>query len=167
MFKKTARLLATAAFGAAIALSNAGSARAANPSMLKDFNFDHPIFIHPAPFGKKHLVVQVSQGNPKRWNLALNSVQNILDYFGEERVQIVVVAFGPGLGMLLAKSPDAERIASMNAEGIEFDACHNTMMGIERATGHMPVLLPSAVIVPAGAVRIMQLEAHGFTYLKP
>jgi hypothetical protein len=33
--------------------------------------------------------------------------------------------------------------------------------------GHMPELVPSAVIVPGGVVRIMQLEKAGFAYIRP
>ncbi|WP_439097810.1 DsrE family protein, partial [Acidithiobacillus thiooxidans] len=80
---------------------------------------------------------------------------------------IVVVAFGPGLKMLVANSPVAKTIAAMNAEGVEFDACHNTMLAMAKKLGHLPKLVPSAVIVPAGIVRIMQLESHGFDYVKP
>ncbi|MBU2837690.1 hypothetical protein HF673_18910, partial [Acidithiobacillus thiooxidans] len=48
-----------------------------------------------------------------------------------------------------------------------FDACHNTMLQMAKKLGHLPKLVPSAVIVPAGIVRIMQLESHGFDYVKP
>ncbi|MCF3945238.1 DsrE family protein [Acidiphilium iwatense] len=159
--------LVAAFFGLAVfGFMPAGLARA-NPSMLKDFKFDHPIFQHPHQFATRHLVLQVSEAYPAVWTLALNNAQNVLNFMGDDKVQIVVVAYGPGLKMLLANSPDAKRIAAMDAEGIEFDACHNTMMAMMHATGHMPVLVPQAVIVPAGIVRIMQLETHGFAYIKP
>lgn len=144
----------------------AGTA-AANTSMLKTFNFDHPVFKHQLPFATAHLVIQVSQGNPARWNLVLNNAQNALDAMGAQNVQIVVVAYGPGLNMLIKGSPDTQRITSMDAEGIEFDACHMTMEAMAKKLGHMPVLVPQAVIEPGGVVRIMQLEAHGFAYVKP
>ncbi|MCE5420609.1 MULTISPECIES: DsrE family protein [Acidithiobacillus] len=139
----------------------------ANVSMMKDFNFDHPAFAHDHPFASRKLVVQVSQDNPARWDLVLNTTQNILNYFGQEKVQIVIVAFGPGLKFLLANSPVKQRIAALDAEGVEFDACHNTMLQFQKKLGHMPELVPSAVVVPAGIVRIMQLESHGFDYVKP
>ena len=139
----------------------------ANVSMLHDFHFDHPAFVHDHPFANRKLVVQISQDNPARWNLALNTSQNILNYFGQEKVQVVIVAFGPGLKFLLANSPMKQRIAALNAEGVEFDACHNTMLQFKKKLGHMPKMVPSAVIVPAGIVRIMQLESHGFDYVKP
>ncbi|MDA8260023.1 MAG: hypothetical protein M0Z99_31055, partial [Betaproteobacteria bacterium] len=52
---------------------------------------------------------------------------NLLDYFGQEKVRIVIVAYGPGLPMLLKNSTVAQRIASLDIEGVEFDACHTTM----------------------------------------
>ena len=144
----------------------AGTA-SANTSMLKTFNFSQPVFKHQLPFATAHLVIQVSQGSPARWNLVLNNAQNALDAMGAQNVQIVVVAYGPGLNMLIKGSPDTQRIASMDAEGIEFDACHMTMEAMAKTLGHMPVLVPQAVIEPGGVVRIMQLEAHGFAYVKP
>jgi intracellular sulfur oxidation DsrE/DsrF family protein len=151
---------------ACMALGWAGLAHA-NPSMMKSFKFDEPSYLQPHPFAKAHVVIQVDQDNPQRWGLALNNVQNMLDYMGSDKIQIIVVGFGPGLKMLLAHSPDAKRIESMAAEGVEFDACHNTMTAMARKLGHMPVLLPQPVIVPAGVIRIVQLEQHGFAYIKP
>lgn len=156
--------------GAALAtMLLAGSIAAAqtNPSMLKTFKFEQPTFIKPHPFAKAHVVVQVSQDDPARWHLVLNNVANMLQYMGEDRIHIVVVSYGPGLKMLLHNSKAGKRIASLSQEGVEFDACHNTMEGMARKLGHMPVLVPQAVIVPAGVIRIVQLQNHGFTYIKP
>ena len=153
----------------AIALFACGSVGVAhaNPSMLKNFNFSQPSFLQQHPFARAHVVIQVDQDKPQRWGLVLNNVQNMLDYMGPDKIQIVVVAFGPGLKMLLAHSPETKRIESIAAEGVEFDACHNTMEAMARKLGHMPALLPQPVIVPAGVIRIVQLEQHGFGYIKP
>ncbi|MDY0329200.1 MAG: hypothetical protein RBR52_01730 [Thiomonas sp.] len=163
-FMRPARHLALAF---ALALAGFATAQAANPSMLNDFKFDAPTFIHKLPFAKYDVVLQVSEDDPERWALVLNNAQNILDAVGQENARVVVVAYGPGLKMLLKNSPQAKRIASQNEEGIEFDACHNTMEGMAKKLGHLPALVPQAVIVPAGVLRIMQLEHAGFEYIKP
>ena len=150
-----------------LVLGCTGLAQAANPSMLKDFNFDKPAFIHDLPFAQYKVVMQVSQDDPALLNLALNNAQNLLDYFGQEKVRIVIVAYGPGLPMLLKNSTVAQRIASLDIEGVEFDACHTTMEGMAKKLGHMPQLVPQAVVVPAGVARIMQLEKAEFAYIKP
>ena len=166
-----ARLVRITLRAAALALVIGGTASAAPPpanvSMLKDFKFDHPIFVHHLPFAERHLVLQVSQADPARWTFVLNNAQNVIDFMGADKVQIVVVTYGAGLKMLFPDSPVAKRIAALNGEGVEFDACHNTMMAMAKVMGHLPALVPAAVIVPAGVVRIMQLEAHGFAYIKP
>ncbi|MGH7067745.1 MAG: DsrE family protein [Acetobacteraceae bacterium] len=154
-------------FGLALLLGGFVPATAANPSMLKTFSFDHPTFVKPHPFATLHVVIQVSENDPARWNLALNNAQNLLDYMGDDPIQIVIVTYGPGLRMILAGSPVAARIAALDDEGVEFDACHNTMENMAKHLGHLPALVSQAVIVPSGVIRILQLEAHGFLYVKP
>ena len=158
--------LAGAAVAATLLAGGMASAQT-NPSMMKTFKFEQPTFIKAHPFAKAHVVIQVSEDEPARWHLVLNNVANMLEYMGEDRIQIVVVGYGPGLKMLLPSSKMGKRIAALTQEGVEFDACHNTMEGMARKLGHMPVLVPQAVIVPAGVIRIVQLESHGFTYIKP
>jgi len=142
-------------------------AMAENWTLFHHYDFNKPQFTQSHPFAKQHLVVQIDQGNPHRWFLALSNVVNVLNYFGSDKIQVVVVAYGPGLKLLFANSPYAARIQGLTAQGVEFDACHQTMLGIKAHTGHLPKLLPSAVVVPGGVVRIMQLEQHGFNLLKP
>ena len=119
------------------------------------------------PFATHHYVIQVSENNPARWTLAMNNAQNLLDYYGPSNVEVVVVAYGPGLKMLFKHSKVAKRVQSEAMEGIEFDACHNTMKNMARKLGHMPAINASAKVVPAGVVRIGQLEGKGFAYIKP
>ncbi len=160
------RILAAAGLLLGLALGMTPSARAATPT-LAPFDFNNPTFTHSHPFAKAHVVIQVSQDSPAVWTLTLNNAKNLLDYFGPEQVQIVVVAYGPGLKIFFDKSPVAQYIASLDAEGVEFDACHNTYEAFTKALGKAPVLVPQAVMVPAGVVRIMQLEQHGFDYIRP
>lgn len=164
-----ALLVAVLAFAVAapvLAQNNLGP-DANNPSMLKNFDFDHPTFVHKEPFAKRHIVIQVSEANPHLWNLSLNNAQNVMKYFGNDNARIVVVTYGPGLKMLLAKSPVASRIKALDSSGVEFDACHNTMEHMAKKLGRLPKLVPQAVIVPSGVVRITQLEHAGFDYIKP
>lgn len=151
----------------AAGLFTAMPAGAANWSLYNHWDFAKPGFAHDLPFATQKVILQVSEDDVARWNLVLNNASNLLAIFGQSKVRIVVVAYGPGLKMLLAKSPVGSRIQSLDAEGVEFDACHQTMLKIQRLTGHLPKLVPQAAVVPGGVVRIMQLEDHGFDYLKP
>jgi uncharacterized protein len=148
-------------------LAAASPAQAENWSLQKHWNYDKIAYVHDLPFAQKKVVLQVSEGDQERWGLALNNASNLLGYWGQGKVRVVIVTYGPGLGMLLANSPVAARIQSLDAEGVEFDACHQTMLGIKRKTGKLPTLVPQAAVVPGGIVRVMQLEENGFDYVKP
>ena len=131
---------------------------------------------HAAVNGKEHhIVFQVDQNDPAVMNLVLNNVQNVVDYYNKkgEAAQVEVVAYGPGLNMLRDdKSPVKDRLARMTKDGtfpstLRFSACHNTMMGMEKREGHPIPIVSAAKIVPAGVVRITELQEEGWTYLRP
>lgn len=162
------RSLGTGAVAAlAVFCGSVPSAHAEHWALFKNWNFAKPAFIHSLPFAQKKVVLQVSQDGAPYWNLALNNASNLLDYWGQGKVRIVVVAYGPGLKMLFANTPVAARIQSLDAEGVEFDACHQTMLNFQRKTGHLPALVAQSAVVPGGIVRIMQLEETGFDYVRP
>lgn len=119
------------------------------------------------------IVIQVSTNNPKTMNIALNNAANTDKYYKEqgEEVQIEIVAYGPGLNMLLAgKSPVEARIKSFgqNFDNIRFSACGNTLKKFTRkAGGKEPPLVKEAVLVTAGIVRIAELQEDGWAYIRP
>lgn len=118
-----------------------------------------------------HVAIQISQDDPAVMNLVLNNVDNMMTYYKEhkEDAQIEVVAFGPGLHMLLADSPVKDRldVLAMTQPNVRFDACHNTLKSMEKAAGHPLALLPEAHLVPAGVIRLVELEEQGWSYIRP
>ncbi|MEO6782806.1 MAG: DsrE family protein [Bradyrhizobium sp.] len=129
----------------------------------------------PQQLRKVHrIVIQVDQNDPAVMNLALNNATNVLDYYrakGED-VNVDVVTYGPGLHMLRADtSPVKDRIKSLKdyafPSKIQFSACNNTKEGMEKKEGHPISVLPEAVVVPSGVVRLMELQEKGWSYLRP
>jgi intracellular sulfur oxidation DsrE/DsrF family protein len=124
---------------------------------------------------KEHRVVfHVDQNDPALMNLTLNNVSNLLEYYQSkgEQAQVEVVAYGPGLNMLREdKSPVKDRIARMKGgsfpSSVAFSACGNTKRGMEKAEGHSVPIIPQATVVPAGVVRLTELQEQGWTYLRP
>jgi len=49
---------------------------------------------------KYRVVFQVSDADPAKWQLALGNARNAQIDLGRNNVQIEIVAYGPGLGML-------------------------------------------------------------------
>lgn len=128
-----------------------------------------------AETAKPHrIVIQVDQNDAAVMNLALNNARNVLDYYRQkgEDVEVEIVAYGPGLNMLRDDtSPVKDRIKELSdlsfPSNIVFSACNNTKQGMEKREGHPITIIPQATLVPAGVVRIMELEEQGYAYVRP
>jgi intracellular sulfur oxidation DsrE/DsrF family protein len=132
----------------------------------------------PAPAAddvKTHrIAIQVDQNDPALMNLVLNNVSNLLEYYHAkgEQAQIEVVAYGPGLNMLREdKSPVKDRLRRVKEgsfpSSVSFSACGNTKRNMEKAEGHPIDIVAQATIVPAGVVRLTELQEQGWAYIRP
>lgn len=126
-----------------------------------------PAAADKSEFAEHHYVLQISDSEPFKQTLVLNVAGNILDHYGPDLVDIEVVAFGPGLRLLFEGNANADRIASLAAQGVEFSACSNTRDNMSRTRGRDIALSEHAKVVPAGAVRIGERVEEGWVLLKP
>lgn len=113
---------------------------------------------------KNKVVFQVSDGDPQKWNLALNNAKNVQDELGSDAVDLEIVAYGPGIGMLKGESPVAARIAAAVKGGVKIVACENTMKAQKLVYADM---LPTIGYVPAGVVELMKKQQDGYAYIRP
>jgi intracellular sulfur oxidation DsrE/DsrF family protein len=113
---------------------------------------------------KSRVVMQVSDGDAAKWNLALNNAKNLQTDLGAGNVDIEIVAYGPGIGMLKADSAVGARVHEALGSGVKVVACENTMRG-QKLT--KPDMLPDVGYVAAGVVEIMQRQQQGWAYIRP
>jgi uncharacterized protein len=130
------------------------------------------IITAPSREGSHRLAVQVDVNDPVVMNLALNNMSNVAQHYSAtgQKVEIELVAFGPGLHMLRDDtSPVKARIKSMSESMPElvFSACGNTQENMTRAEGKETPLISQAKVVKSGVVRLMELQERGWSYLRP
>ena len=116
---------------------------------------------------KNKIVIQVSTDDPRTQKIALNNAVNMQKLYGIDNIDIEIVAYGPGLGLLTKKSTQASRVTSLAMQDITFSACGNTMDKVAKKTGKMPELLEGVGQVTAGVARIMELQQQGYAYVRP
>lgn len=115
---------------------------------------------------QKHhkVVIQVSDNDPAKWNLALNNAKNLQEDVGAANVDVEIVAYGPGIGMLKFDAPVSDRIGDAVKANIKVFACQNTMHNQKLTKEDMN----SAVgYVPSGAAEIVIRQGEGWAYLRP
>ena len=118
------------------------------------------------------LALHIDQNDPAVMNMALGNAGNAADYFAErgEKLALELVAYGPGLHMLRSDtSPVKTRLSELHAKlpDMILSGCNNTLQGMKRSEGKEIMLLPEARIVPAGIVRLVELQEAGWSYVKP
>jgi len=113
---------------------------------------------------KQKVVFQVSDNDPAKWNLALNNARNVQADLGKDKVQIEIVAYGPGLNMLKAESKVAARLAEALDNDVALLACENTMTNTKVTKADM---YGGISYVLAGVTHIMKRQREGWAYIRP
>jgi intracellular sulfur oxidation DsrE/DsrF family protein len=113
---------------------------------------------------RSRVVIQVSDGETAKWNLALNNAHNLQAELGAANIDIEIVAYGPGIGMLKLDSPVANAVGEAGAAGMKIFACENTMHAQHLARSDM---LDGIGYVSDGVVEIMKRQQQGWSYIRP
>lgn len=117
-----------------------------------------------AEMAKTGVTIQVSDDSQKTWNQALNDAKNMQSAYGKDKVDIEVVVFGMGAGMLKLESPLGNRIDEALDSGVKVLMCENTMKGQKLTKDDMQ---PKIGFVPSGAVEIVERQKQGWGTLRP
>ena len=117
-----------------------------------------------AEMAKTGVTIQVSDDSQKTWNQALNVAKNMQSAYGKDKVDIEVVVFGMGAGMLKLESPLGNRIDEALGSGVKVLMCENTMKGQKLTKDDMQ---PKIGFVPSGAVEIVERQKQGWGTLRP
>ncbi|MBR0775538.1 DsrE family protein [Bradyrhizobium diazoefficiens] len=148
---------AASALGAALGVSSARAANTAANTTATEAT---------AP-NKLKVVYHLSDA--EKVNFVLGNIQNHIDGVGgPAHVTIALVIHGPALRAFHAVQANPEiskRVSEFSRDGVELAACGNTMKAQNVA---LPDLLPGFVSAEkGGVVRLAELQAQGYLYLRP
>lgn len=115
--------------------------------------------------GKQHKVVfQISDGDTKKWNLALVNALNVQKALGRDKVAMEIVVYGPAIDMLRLESEVGPRVDEVIEGGAKVVACENTMHGEHLTAMDM---LPNIRYTRTGVVYLMKKQEQGYSYIRP
>ena len=113
---------------------------------------------------KQKVIFQVSDADPVKWNLALNNASNVQTELGAQNVEIEIVAYGPGLGMLKRESKVEGRLAEALGNNVGLIACENTMHSTKTTKEDM---YGGISYVLAGVTHLMKRQRESWAYIRP
>jgi uncharacterized protein len=112
----------------------------------------------------RKVVFQVSDRDPAKWGLTLNNARNVQADLGKDKVQVEIVAYGPGLEMLKFDSAVSGRLGQAMNDKVTLLACENTMRNTKTTRAQM---YPGIAYVDAGVTHLMQRQREGWSYVRP
>jgi intracellular sulfur oxidation DsrE/DsrF family protein len=118
------------------------------------------------------LAIHVDQNDADVMKLAMNNTRNAFELYKEwgEELAVEIVCYSQGLHMLRDDtSPVKNEIHALRkiVPQVAFGACNNTKTAMEKREGKPVPIIPEATIVPAGIVRLVELQEAGYHYVKP
>jgi len=119
----------------------------------------------PSLDAPRRIIASLSEADPERANAVLSNMINVQTFYGQDLVEIRLVAYGPGLRHLLREgSTVAERIQSLQAYGLSFVACGATLdtLGLTPAS-----VLEGVEVVQNGLPEIVERQLSGWIYIRP
>ena len=113
---------------------------------------------------KEHVLIQVSDSDPKKWNLALTVAKDMQRDLGDDKVEIEIVAFGAGVKMMTYEGDVANRIENALERKIRFSACAASMKAHNFEKGDLVTYVNQ---VPSGPLLVIKRQRDGWAYLRP
>lgn len=130
--------------------------------LFADTQFADP---EPSLDAPRQIVFSVTSGDDEAINHVLSSANNVLKFYGPEKVQMEIVAYSGGIRMLLKENPKiAERVRTLMLYDVTFVACGNTMRTKNITEAQ---LIDDVEVVTAGIVEMIERVKEGWIYIKP
>ncbi len=161
-FPSASRVLLAASWLGMALLAGWWGPAGAHPADPEEINPDKP-------FAQANIILQVSDGDPSRHNTVLSIASNLIKHYGGgDQADIQVIAFAAGVSMLFANgNPNAERIRSLQANGVRFYICGNTLDTIARRSGKRPKAFLGVEEVPVGVAYLIGEMSRGYQHVHP
>ena len=122
------------------------------------------------PFAERHVLLQVSDGDPAKFSLALDVANNLIHHYGgTDHIDVQIITFAEGVNMLTTpdSNPNFARIRSLMASNVTFVVCLNSLDTLERKTGTRPVVLAGTKGVQTGVAYMLEKIHDGYIQIHP
>ncbi len=129
--------------------------------LFGETEFSEPV---PSMTEPRQIVLSIASSDEKAINHVLSTANNVLKFYGPEKVEMEIVAYAGGIqGVLTKHKKIAERVNTLMLYDVVFVACGNTMRTkkIDEAE-----LIEGTEIVTAGIVEIIERVKAGWIYIK-
>ena len=135
--------------------------------LMSSCAFADTVFAEPKPAidNQRQIVFSIKSADNDEINHVLSSANNVLKFYGPEKVQMRIVAYYHGIKALLKSEKEiAVRVDALMQYDVEFVACGNTM---KTKNIKEEELIEGVEIVTAGIVEMVERVQEGWVNIVP
>ena len=116
----------------------------------------------------RKMAIQMNSSDPLTQKMALINARNLKAVLGKDKIDVEIVVFGPGLSILKSEHTNSARVQSLMQDyGVNVSICEGTLKSYAKRHGGEPSIIDGVSRVPTGAIRLLELQEHGYSYLRP
>ncbi len=119
----------------------------------------------PSIIEPRKIVLSIGSGKSEDIHHILGSANNILKFYGPEKVNMVIVAYYHGIKAVMLENINIiKRVKALQLYDVEFIACGNTM---RTKNIQEDQLIDDISIATAGLVEIIERQKDGYVNINP
>jgi intracellular sulfur oxidation DsrE/DsrF family protein len=119
----------------------------------------------PSIDNPRQIVFSVTEDSEHAMDHILSVANNVLKFYGPEKVEMKIVAYSKGIKLLDRHNREtAVRVDALMQYDVEFVACGNTMRTLKIKEED---LVDGSIVVTAGVVELLESVKAGWIYIKP
>lgn len=111
-----------------------------------------------------NVVFHHTDDDPELHARVTGNIENLLDDETVDTDDVALVSNGGGIGLLTEESPQREAVEDLQARGVAFKQCSNTLTGIDTTADD---LIDGVEPVSSGVGEVARLESAGYIYITP
>jgi intracellular sulfur oxidation DsrE/DsrF family protein len=116
----------------------------------------------------RKMAIQLNSSDPLTQKMALLNARNLKAVIGKDAIDVEVVVYGPGLGVLKKENTNSSRIQDlMQKYGLKVSVCEGTLKNFAKRHGKEADIIDGVARVKTGAIRLLELQEQGYHYMRP
>ncbi len=123
-----------------------------------------------AGYGRQKVVYHINSDEDRTLNAALVNIQNHITAVGRDKIELVVVMHGDGVGLLQKANTNLNlqaRVVGLKKQGVTLLLCENSLKNKQLDFRRDLFQVSRKDLVPNGVAELVRLQQQGYLYVKP
>ncbi len=116
----------------------------------------------------RKMAIQINSSDPLTQKMALLNARNLKAVIGKDNIDVELVVYGPGLSLITTDKLNSSRVEDLiKRYGLKVSVCEGTLKRYAKVHGSEPDIIEGISRVSTGAIRLLELQEQGYSYIRP